>query len=204
MDLRSLPFRRPHLAEQGYGVALGVVLLPGEAVAPDFHLELLGERVHAADADAVQAAGDLVVGGVELAASVQHGQHDLDGRHDLAGGQRLVVDGNAAAVVDDGDGVVDVDGDVDARGVASKRLVDGVVDDLIDEMMQAHLARRPDIHGRAQADRSEAFEDGDVFSGVASRLDWSRRCGGRRWGLAGGGGGGNIFRHERDAPIGSG
>ena len=82
----------------------------------------------------------------------------------------LVVHGNAAAVVDDGDGVVDVDGDVDAGGVAAERLVDRVVDDLIDQVMQTHLAGRADVHGGTQPDRRQTFEDGDVLGRVAAAL----------------------------------
>jgi hypothetical protein len=80
----------------------------------------------------VQTARDLVAVVVELAAGVQHGQHDF--------GRRLAalvhVDRNAAAVVDDGDRVVDVDRDVDLIAEAGERLVDRVVDDLVDEVMQ--------------------------------------------------------------------
>ena len=82
----------------------------------------------------------------------------------------LVVDRDAAAVVDDGDGVVDVDGDIDARGMAGESFVDGVVDDLIDEVMQTHLAGRADVHGGTQPDGRQAFEDGDVFGRVAAAL----------------------------------
>ena len=67
-----------------------------------------------------------------------------------------------------------MDGDVDARGIAGQRLVDRVVDDLIDQMMQAHFAGRADVHGGAQADGREAFEDRDIFCGVASGLGRSR------------------------------
>ena len=124
------------------GHAVGVLLLPDGAVAADFQLEPLGERVDAADADAVQAAGDLVGGVVELAAGVQHG-HD-----DLGGGQALAIDvhfidGDAAAVVGDGDGVVEVDDDLDGGGVAGQGFVDRVVDDLVDEMVQAHSPVEP-------------------------------------------------------------
>jgi hypothetical protein len=86
-------------------------------------------------------------------------------RHAVDG---LVVDRDAAAVVDDGDGVVDVDGDVDAGGVTAEGLVDGVVDDLVDEVVQTLFAGGADVHGGAQADRREALENGDVFSGVAA------------------------------------
>ncbi len=169
------------------GAPLRVVLLPGVAVAPDFDVELFGEGVDAGDAYAVEAAGDFVVGGVELAAGVEHGEDDLDGGHLLAVDD-LVVDGDAAAVVDDGDGVIDVDGDVDAGGVAAEGLVDGVVDDLVDEVVEALFAGRADVHGGAQADGGEALEHGDVLGGVAAAF---YGLGFRRL-LFGGNAGGNV------------
>ena len=128
-------------------------------------MELLGERVDDRDADAVQAAGDLVAAAVaELAAGVQDGQHDLDGRLALLLHRR---DRDAAAVVDDGDRVVRVDRDVDAVAVAGERLVDRVVDDLVDQVVQAAHAGRADVHAGALAHGLEALEDGDVLGVVA-------------------------------------
>ena len=61
-----------------------VLLRPDVAVAADLDVERLGQRVDDRDADAVQAAGHLVAAAVaELAAGVQDGQHDLDGRPPL-------------------------------------------------------------------------------------------------------------------------
>ena len=128
-------------------------------------MQLLGERVDDRHADAVQAAGDLVAAALaELAAGVQHGEHDLDGRLALLLHHR---DRDAAAVVGDRDGVVRVDRDRDLAAEAGQRLVDGVVDDLVDEVVQAHHAGRADVHAGALADRLEALEDGDVLRVVA-------------------------------------
>ena len=147
--------------------AARVVLRVDVAVAADLDVQLLGQRVDDRHADAVQAAGDLVAAAVaELAAGVQHGQHDLDG------GQALLLhdrDGDAAAVVGDGDRVVRVDGHGDLRAEAGQRLVDGVVDDLVDEVVQTHHAGRADVHAGALADGLETFEDGDVLRVVAWR-----------------------------------
>ena len=56
------------------------------------------ERVHDRHADAVQAAGDLVALAAELAAGVEHREHDLGRR--LVGVLGVRVDRDAAAVVD--------------------------------------------------------------------------------------------------------
>ena len=129
------------------------------AVAGDVHLEPGGQRVHHRDADAVQAATDVVatVLAAELAARVQLGHHDVD-RGRAAG---VHLDRDAAAVVGDLDATVLEDPDVDLRRVSGHRLVDGVVDDLPDEVVQTSLAGGADIHARAFADRLQTFEHGD-------------------------------------------
>ena len=61
----------------------------------------------------------------------------------------VLVDRNAAAVVDDGHRAVDVNRDVDLVAEAGQRLVDRVVDDLADEVMQpGRSGRADDIAGR--------------------------------------------------------
>ena len=153
--------------ERRLGYAALVALAPDLAVALDLELEPLGERVHHRDADAVQAARDLVAVLVELPARVQRGHHDLGGGALLAG---VLVDRDAAAVVHDGDAVVVVDDDVDLGAVAGERLVDRVVDDLVDEVVQPIGTGRPDVHRGPLADRLEAFEDLDGTRVVATKL----------------------------------
>jgi creatinine amidohydrolase/Fe(II)-dependent formamide hydrolase-like protein len=118
-----------------------VIVVP---VSADLDLQQFGQRVDDRQADAVQSAGDLVAAAVaELAAGVQDRQDDLDGRQLLLGHRR---DRNAATVVVHRDGVVGMDRDVDERAVAGERLVDGVVDNLVDEVVQAAHTGRPDVH----------------------------------------------------------
>jgi hypothetical protein len=50
------------------------------------------------------------------------------------------------------------DRDRDGVAVAGERLVDGVVDDLVDEVVEAALTGRADVHAGALAHRLEAFE----------------------------------------------
>ena len=58
--------------------------------------------------------------------------------------------------------------DRDDHGVAvtGQRLVDRVVDDLVDEMVQTTLARGPDVHTRTLAHRLEPLEHSDVLGVV--------------------------------------
>ena len=115
----------------------------------------------------MQAARHLVAVVVELAAGVEHGQHDFGGRFAAL----VLIDRDAAAVVDDRHRAVDVDRDVDLIAEAGQRLVDRVVDDFVDEMMQPGRTGRPDVHRGPLADRFQPLEDLDlvgavVFAGV--------------------------------------
>ena len=156
------------LHEVALRLAALVVLGPLEAVAVDLQVEALRKRVHDRDADAVEAAGDLVSPALaELAAGVEDGQDDF-GRGALLLG--VLVDRDAAAVVDDGDRLVGVDRDLDVVAVAGERLVDRVVDDLVDEVVQSAWAGGADVHARALAHRIETAEDRDLAGRVVAIL----------------------------------
>ena len=139
------------------------------AVALDLELEPARQRVHDRDADAVQAAGDLVALAAELAARVEHREHDLGRR--LVGILGVRIDRNAAAVVDDATPAVGQQRDVDTRRVARQRLVDGVVDDLVDEVVQTRRTGRTDVHTGALAHRLKTLENGYVLGAVRHACD---------------------------------
>ena len=128
----------PRVIGPDRGAAL-VGLRPDVAVAADLGVEPLGQRVDDRHADAVQTAGDLVAAALaELAAGVQHRQHDLEGRLALLLHGR---DRDAGAAVDDRDRVVGMDRDLDGVVTAGQRLVNRVVNNLVDEVMQAARSR---------------------------------------------------------------
>ena len=94
---------------------------------------------------------------------MEHRHRQLDAGNLLRG---VWIDGNAAAVVLDGDRVVVVDDDVDVIAVSGQRLVDGVVDDFVHHVVQARaVVRIADIHAGPLAHGFEALEDLD-FVGV--------------------------------------
>ena len=158
------------LAHHGHlldGLAAGKLHLVDVAVALDLHHEALGEGVDDGAAHTVQAAGDLVGGVVKLATCMQDGQDDLKGRNLLDG---VLVHGDAAAVVYDGDGVIGVDCHLDLVAEAGEGLVNGVVHDLVHQVVQSAGARRANVHARALADGLKTLEDLDLAAVVAVLL----------------------------------
>src|ERR1700730_12204546 len=135
-------------------------MLPGKSVAPDFEIQLLAQGVYTGDANPVQSAGNFVRRGVEFAAGMQFGHHDLRGG-DLLAVNLHRVNGNAAAVVHDRNGVVEMNGGFDLVGVTGKRFVHRVVHYFVDQMVQAHLAGRTDVHSGTFSHRPHAAKHFD-------------------------------------------
>jgi hypothetical protein len=102
---------------------------------------------------------------------VQLREHNLDGRLALADHD---AGRDATAVVHDLDPAVWHQGDLDVVGVAGERLIDGVVDNLPDQVMQTTLAGGADVHAGALADRLQPFEDGDGARVVGRAVGFGR------------------------------
>ena len=134
---RVVRFGRPDLLEVGHRGAARELLSPDLPVAPNLRDEPLREGVDDGDADAVEAAGDLVAVAAELAARMELREDDGERREVLVVDR---VDRDAPSVVDDRDRVVGVQTHLDEVVVARERLVDGVVDDLVDQVMEAPRA----------------------------------------------------------------
>ena len=151
---------RLHLACR---IATSELLAVHLAVASHLRDQPLGERVHDRDTDSVESSRDLVAVAAELSAGVQLREDDRQRGQSLLGND---VDRDAGTGIADGHGVVRMDGHVDQVVASGERLVDRVVDHLVDEVMQAARARRADVHARSQTNGLEALEDSDVFCGV--------------------------------------
>ena len=140
-------------------VAPGEFHLVDFAIFMDLDLQPLGEGVDHAGAHAVEAAGDLIPAAAELAAGVEDGKDHLQGG---PSGLGLNVHGDAAAVVGDGNGVPRIDRDGDIRAVTRQRLVNGVVHNLIDQVMQARFTGGADVHARALPHGLQALQNLDL------------------------------------------
>jgi hypothetical protein len=57
---------------------------------------------------------------------------------------------------------------IDFFGESGEGLVYGVVDDLVNEMVQSHLTGGADVHGGAQTYGLQPFENLDVLAGVVA------------------------------------
>ena len=140
-------------------LAQTVFLLVEPAVAVDRQQQVLGQGVDDGDADAVQAARNLVGRVVELTAGVQHGHDDFGRRATLL---RMDIHRYSTAVVGHRDRLVGVDGDGDLRAVTGQCFVDGVVDDLENHVVQTGaVIGVADVHSGPFADRVETLQDFD-------------------------------------------
>jgi hypothetical protein len=111
----------------------------------------------------VQAAGGDVGAAAELAPGVQLGEHHLD---PAEAGPRLLVDRDAAAVVDDLRRPVVAQGHVNGLTVTAQRLVDGVVDDLPQAVHQPARVGRADVHPRPLTHGLETLENEEMMGVV--------------------------------------
>ena len=66
-----------------WGMPFSIVLLPGKCFVPDLQMQRFRQRIHAADADAMQPARYFVALRIELAAGVQLGHHHFGRRNSL-------------------------------------------------------------------------------------------------------------------------
>ena len=133
------------------------------AVAIDVDLEARRQRVGHRDADAVQAAGDVVHGFArfrELAAGVQHRERDFDRGLFF---HRVHVDRDAAALVLDLDRAVLAYRNDDFLAEAGQRLVDGVVDRLLHDVQRMD---RVGVHARHAPDGLQPLQGLDRGSVV--------------------------------------
>ena len=152
-----------HRLDPGFGHAALVLLVVDLATPMNPDLEALAEEVDGRNADAVEPRRDLVAAPAELAAGVEAGHHELEG------GQAFLlvnVDRDATAVVVDLDAAVGEQGDQDLVGVPGQGLVHGVVDHLVDQVVETRGAGGADVHARTPPHVLSALQDLDLLGGV--------------------------------------
>jgi hypothetical protein len=76
------------------------------------------------------------------------------------------VHGDAAAIILDSEAAIDIDLDLDVLAIAGQRLIDTVVDQFVDQMVQALGAGVADVHSRTLADVGRVAEDLHAFRDI--------------------------------------
>ena len=92
----------------------------------------------------MQTTGNLVGPFIEFTSGVEHGQYDLQGRFALF---LMNIYRDTSAIVDHCDGIVRIDDYVNVLAKASQCLVDGVINHLINQMMETLFAGVAYVHG---------------------------------------------------------
>src|SRR5205814_1521019 len=139
-------------------------------------VEVLDELHDAAlEQERVGAAVALVLDD-DLQSSIEEGELAQPVRQRVERQVRFLEDRRVGLEADDGavlrgflarrERAVGMQDHLDRVAEDGERLVDGVVDDLVYQMMQAVRARVADVHGGTLAHRLEAFEDLDVTRGI--------------------------------------
>ena len=76
----------------------------------------------------------------------------------------MFVDGNATTVVAHLHAAIFTDPDLNVGTISGKCLVDGVVDNLVYQVMEAADARGANVHARALANRLKTLQNLNIFS----------------------------------------
>ena len=129
------------------------------AVSVHFCTQVTRKGVYARYPNAVETTGNLVTVFVEFTTGTDFGHDHLKGRDALL---FVDADGNATAVVFYANAVGFGDGHVDRVAMPGQRLVNGVVNDLIHQVVQAANAHISNVHGGAHAHVFHALEGLDI------------------------------------------
>ena len=147
------------IGKRALGLAMAEPHMVLASVAEDGQVQPFRQRVHHRHADPVKAARHLVGIVVEFSAGMKL-RHDHLGRRDAFLG--MDFDRDAAPVVGHRDRPVGIQDHLDNVAMSGKRLVDGVVDHLIDHMVKPRaVIRVADIHAGALSHRVQAFQNLD-------------------------------------------
>ena len=128
------------------------------------------ECVDALHSNSVKSAGNFVCVIVELSTRMKFSQYDFDSGAAI---DFLIValhriDGHSASVVHNGAGSIDTQAHENLRCKAGHRFVDGVVDTLINKVVQGAEPSSTDIHSWTFADCLKTFQNLDIFGGITT------------------------------------
>ena len=126
------------------------------------------ECIDAGNPDAVQTAGNFITAFVELTARVEYRHDDFQRRAFFFGHDAR---GNATPVILYRYGIIFVNNDLDGVAVPGHSLVDGVIDDLPNEVVETLGGGVANVHRGAHPNGFEALQNLDVVGPVIGRRE---------------------------------
>ncbi len=131
--------------------------------AADRYLQPLGKRVDDGRAHAVKSSGYLVSAAAEFTSCMQDGEYHFHRRL-----SRLMVDsrGDAPSVILHCNGIIFMYGHLNMTAVSGQRFINGIIHDLIDQMMQSSEGDVINIHSGPFPDRLKSFQDLDLVRAI--------------------------------------
>ncbi|OAV74332.1 hypothetical protein Barb7_02180 [Bacteroidales bacterium Barb7] len=103
----------------------------------------------------MQTTGHLIAFLVEFTAGMEHREHHFQRRFTFF---LVEIDRNASPVVNDGHRVILVDKYINVLAMTCQRLVNGVIHDLVNQMMKSLFADVANVHGRPFAHGFQSFK----------------------------------------------
>src|SRR5699024_4377085 len=151
---RSSPLGISDDGQRTHDLSSLIALMINLSVVADIHFQPHGQRIDDGGSHTVQTAGYLVSSSAELAAGMKDGKHHLHGRNPF-----FLVDShrNSPPVIPDSDGVIFVDIYLNGIAVARQGLINGIIYNLIYQMVKALGGSASDVHTRPFAHCFQTF-----------------------------------------------
>src|SRR5262249_6348389 len=136
-----------------------VALLVDLSIPPDLQLKEFGESVDDGNPNSMKPSRDLVGVVVEFASGVELCHNHFRGRLLFL---RVLFNRNSPPVVDDRDGMIEMDADGNLIAIPRERLIDAVVHHLVDELVKSLHRGVSDVHGGSLADSFQSLQHLDI------------------------------------------
>src|SRR4030042_6490636 len=119
-----------------------------------------GEGVDHREPHPMETSGDLVAAVIKFASRVEFGHYNIDSRTILF---LVEIDGNAPAVISDGNAVIDMNDHVDLGTISLQGFINAVIHQFMNQMVKAFDSGISNINRRPFAAGCQSFQDLDLL-----------------------------------------
>ena len=155
-DKRTMLIRLADLRQRSYNVPSFISLPVELSVHGHLNLQPFAEGVYDRGSYSVQTSGNLISVSSEFSSGMKYRKYDLHRRYSFL---MMYTDRYSSSVVPYGYRIVRMDNNVYLRAESAQSLVNGVVNDLVDKVVQTLGRRGADIHTRPFPDRLKSLQD---------------------------------------------